>query len=156
MVWVGRLAKCMYLRVAASWKKKENSWIFFGFLEAKLEQIRACEGIKQNMLCWCSGITNPLACTRKPGQLWFGWHTTRSTVPHAGQLLKSFRGTKWPSHQLCWGTARVLHRFCVGEMLMFVLFLVPVQSWPNHFTPWACFPFIVRTSSTSLAYSDSK
>lgn len=40
----------MYLRVAATWKKQENSWIFFGLIEAKFEQIRACEGIKQHML----------------------------------------------------------------------------------------------------------
>lgn len=51
MIWVGRVAKCRYVPVAASWKKKtQNSWIFFGLLEAQLGQIRACEGIKQHTL----------------------------------------------------------------------------------------------------------
>lgn len=36
-------------------------------------------------------------------------------------VLKSFGGTKRPSNQLCQGTAHVLHRFSVGEVLMFVL-----------------------------------
>lgn len=48
MVWVEEWPN---VRVPMAANGKKKSWIFFGLLEAKLEQVRACGGLK--LVQWC-------------------------------------------------------------------------------------------------------